>query len=65
MKLSKVVLRERIPDLGSSSLSAPLWDLSFEAGLVSAVREGVDPIFIPLATVLYMRPLEAPKGAKK
>lgn len=68
MKLSKLVLRERIPELGSSSFNPPHWDLTFEAGLVTLVKadDTAATFHVPMGNVVYMRPLDAaPKGAKK
>lgn len=64
MKLSEVVLKERLPQLGTSSFKAPVWDLTFEAGLVSVVnaaRPDDQPWVIPMGNVIYMRPLETTK----
>lgn len=65
MKLAEVILKERLPQLGTSSFKAPIWDLTFETGLVTIVNadriETDKPWIVPLGNVIYMRPLDAPK----
>lgn len=64
MKLSEVILKERLPQLGTSSFKSPVFDMTFEGGLVTlafADRADQVPWIVPLGNIVYMRPLEPAK----
>lgn len=62
MKLVHVLLRDKIPSIGSTALAAgEHYDLSFEGGFVTVVRKARDeePFLVPVSNVIAMRPEKA------
>jgi hypothetical protein len=59
MKLLQVVLKDRITAIGTSSFNAPLYDISYEAGMVTICRgdhPDEPPWMVPASNVVHMRP---------
>lgn len=71
MKLSRVVLKDRIPDVGTAAFRDDAYELAFEAGLVRMIRKNAgpdeEPWLIPMGNVVYMKaaPAETAEKPKK
>lgn len=68
MKLTYVVLRDRIPSHGPAHYSAETWDISFDAGIVTITsrdpqKAGEPAYLVPASNVIVMRAV-ASAGAK-